>query len=105
MKANKKNMLALLLAAAMIAPTLVACGNGEGAETDPADTSAAPVETETERIYADDIADDVDFDGATVKFMWWAENEEFADEQNCEVVNDALFDRDMSVETRLNVNI
>ncbi len=105
MKANKKNLLALLLAAAMIAPALTACGNGEGAETDHADTSAAPVETETERIYADDIADDVDFDGATVKFMWWAENEEFADEQNGEVVNDAMFDRDMSVETRLNVNI
>ena len=104
MKTSQKSLLSLLFAALLLLPTLASCGGGT--ETTPdADTSAAPVETETERIYADDIADDLKFDGATVKFMWWEENEEYAEEQNGEVVNDALFDRNLSVETRLDVDI
>lgn len=104
MKNRYQNRLALLLAASIIAPVLYSCGSTE-TETTAQDTSTAPAETETQRLYADDIADDVDLDGATVKFMWWAENEEFAEEQNGEVVNDALYDRDMSVETRLNADV
>ena len=104
MKTNKKSLLSLLFAAVLLLSTLASCGGGTEAAAED-DTSAAPAETETERIYADDIADDVDLNGATVKFMWWAENDEFAEEQNGEVVNDALFDRDLSVESRLNVNI
>jgi len=104
MKTSRKNLLALLLAAILLVPSLASCGGAE-TETSGSENTPDTAETEPQRVYVDDIADDVDFDGATVKFMWWAENEEFAEEQNGEVVNDALFDRDLSVETRLNVDI
>ena len=101
-----KKLFALLLTSAMVAPTLASCG-GSSDTTDTiaaADTEAA-VETETERPYADDIGTDVKFDGQTVKFMWWAENQEFTEELSGEVVNDAKFERDLSVETRLDIDI
>ncbi len=101
-----KKLLVLLLASAMVAPALVSCGSsGDAADTTADNGTTEAVETETERPYADDIGADVKFDGQTVKFMWWAENEEFTEELSGEVVNDALFERDLSVETRLNVDI
>ncbi|MBE6615223.1 MAG: hypothetical protein E7631_07970 [Ruminococcaceae bacterium] len=105
MKHTPKTLTILLLIASMLTSMLAGCGGGE-TTGDPADTGEqAPVETETQRIYADDIADDVKFDGQSVKFMWWAENNEFSEELSGEVVNDAKFERDLSVETRLNIDI
>lgn len=105
MKHTPKTLTILLLIASMLTSMLAGCGGGE-TTGDPADTGEqAPAETETQRIYADDIADDVKFDGQSVKFMWWAENDEFAEELSGEVVNDAKFERDLSVETRLNIDI
>lgn len=90
----------------MLLGTLASCGGGTTADTTPTDgQSDSTMETETERLYVDDIGDDVKFNGDTVKFMWWAENEEFAEELTGEVVNDAMYQRDLSVESRLNVDI
>ncbi len=106
MKRFSKKCAVLLLIASMLTSLLAGCGGGETTGNDPeAAGEQTPVETETQRVYADDIADDVKFDGQSVKFMWWAENEEFAEEQNGEVVNDAMFDRELSVESRLDVDI
>ena len=105
MKKWYKNCIVFLLAASMAASFLTGCGStDETADTESA-ADTTPVETETQRIYADDIADDVNFNGESVKFMWWAENNEFSEELSGEVVNDAKFERDLSVETRLNVDI
>ena len=106
MKNTRKNLTVLLLIVSMLTSMLAGCGGGETTgETAEAAGEQTPVETETQRIYADDIGDDVKFDGQSVKFMWWAENDEFAEEITGEVVNDAKFERDLSVETRLNVDI
>ncbi|MBQ3176306.1 MAG: hypothetical protein IJB52_00635 [Clostridia bacterium] len=106
MKRFSKKCAVLLLIASMLTSLLAGCGGGETTGNDPeAAGEQTPVETETQRVYADDIADDVKFDGQSVKFMWWAENNEFAEEITGEVVNDAKFERDLSVETRLNIDI
>ncbi len=113
MKNKIKTIIALLLIASILLPTFVACSE-KAAGADDSDPSSSPsrgsgdvppAETEDKRIYADDIADDVKFSGQTVKFMWWAENREFAEEYTGEVVNDAAFERELSVETRLDVDI
>ena len=106
MKHFSKKCAILLLIASMLTSLLAGCGGGETTGNDPeAAGEQTSVEIETQRVYADDIADDVKFDGQSVKFMWWAENNEFAEEITGEVVNDAKFERDLSVETRLNVDI
>ena len=64
MKNSKNHWLVLLLTASLLAPSLFGCG---GAETDTAAGENAPAGeeiTETARIYVDDIADDVDMNGA-----------------------------------------
>ena len=113
MKHKIRTGIASLLVFSMLLPVLSSCGEKAAGKdgTDPASAQAQgsgdvlPAETEEKRVYADDIADDVKFGGQTVKFMWWAENHEFAEEYTGEVVNDAAFEREMSVEARLNVDI
>jgi len=105
MKSTQKKLTTMLLVISMLASMLAGCGGETEVDTTDAAGEQTPVETETQRVYADDIADDVKFDGQSVKFMWWAENNEFAEEITGEVVNDAKFERDLSVETRLNVDV
>lgn len=106
MKSIYQKTVLLCLIASMLLGTLASCGGGTTAETTPTDMQPdSTVETESERLYVDDIGDDVKFNGDTVKFMWWAENNEFAEELTGEVVNDAMYQRDLSVESRLNVDI
>lgn len=98
-----KKFVLLFLVAAMLTGTLASCG---GAVEETASTQTNdPVETEETRLYVDDIGDDVRFDGQSVKFMWWEEINEYAEELTGEVVNDAKYERDMSVESRLNIDI
>jgi len=101
MKLAQKATL-LLLIAAMLLPTLISCGDAEAQDTS---ANTTPVETETERPYVDDIGDDVRFDGQEVKIMTWLETVCYAEEQTGEVVNDSKYDRDISVEERLGVDI
>ena len=113
MKNSLKTVIASLLVFSMLLPLLASCGErtaengGEGGSSVPSqgNTDVQPAETEEKRIYADDIPDDAKFNGQSVKFMWWAENREFAEEYTGEVVNDAAYERELSVESRLNVDI
>ncbi len=102
----RNKWVTLLLVLSMLASGLVGCGGGEAETTaEAAGETVETVETEPVRMYLDDIGDDVKFAGEDVNIMTWLENTEYAEEITGEVVNDALYDRDLSVETRLNVNI
>ena len=93
--------ISLILAAA--AASLAGCGNtSDDVAPTTTDTEAAE-ETTSDRI--DSLPADLDFDGATVNILWWEENNEFSEELNGEVVNDALYERDINVESRLNVTL
>ncbi len=101
-----KKWVAFLLLVSLVTATMVGCGGGETTETEGvAGETVEAVETEPVRVFLDDIGDDVKFAGEDVNIMTWLENEEYAEEITGEVVNDAKYDRDLSVETRLNVNI
>ena len=93
--------LSLILAAA--AASLAGCGNTSD-DVAPTTTDAETAEeTTSDRI--DSLPADLDFGGATVNILWWEENNEFSEELNGEVVNDALYERDINVESRLNVTL
>ena len=113
MKNCLKIGIALLVVFSMLLPSLAACGENTagtaGADPSPSPSQGSaeevPAETGEKRIWADDVPDDAKFGGQTVKFMWWAENREFAEEYTGEVVNDAAYERELSTEARLNVDI
>ncbi len=95
--------LILLLTCLLVLPLLAACGKGgDTAVTNAATQTAA--ETEPARIYIDDIPDDLDLGGKTFKVLWY-NKDDYAEEETGEVVNDAMFARNLSVETRLNCKI
>ncbi len=106
-----KKHFSMVLVLAMLLASLASCG-GTSTET-VAETAAAtettPVETESETLYElDDLPADLRFGGATVTTFGWsgpAVAEFYADEQNGELVNDAIFDRNMMVEERLEVEL
>ena len=111
MKKNPRILAAILLAA-MLIPTMFACG-GDGGKK-PADTTAAettvPEETapthDANGFLLDDIPEDIDFDGTTVNILKWNhyESKDFnVEEENGEILNDALYNRNRTAEERLNV--
>ena len=63
-------------------------------------TTTEPAETR-----ATSIPSGLDLTGKEVKVLWWLEQNECTDEQNGEIVNDALYDRDRAVEERLGVTL
>ncbi|MBO7361462.1 MAG: extracellular solute-binding protein [Clostridia bacterium] len=103
---------AALLTAVILAlsAVLAACGEAGGK---PADT-AAPVSTGEDQTQAaetgvetvgDDIPADTDLREAEIRFLYWedAENREyFAENENGELVSDAIFTRNIRVTVRLN---
>lgn len=106
-----KRILALLLAALLTASSMTACGGGEGTgnTTDPAaeTTSAETVPEETE--ITDDLPADLKFTGESFVILsredlQW-ENEMCTDELTGDIVNDAIYNREIAVEDRLNVEI
>ena len=107
----KKRLLSLLLAAIMLAS--VACSDTTSDDPAAADASAsdAPaaeaVETEAETEFLpDNLPSDLDFGAASVHTFGWEEvaiTEFFTEELNGDVVNDAVFLRNQTVEERLNV--
>ena len=76
------------------------------------DTTSAPIETTTgtqtpAKTYPDDLPEDLNFGGKKVTFLYRAEisQEFYADSENGEVVNDAIYNSMRSVEDRLGVDI
>ena len=113
-----KRILSAILAALILSPAfLTGCSenNADSSETDAASPSAvenAAAEEETELTRAntpDDLPEDLNFEGATAtiaaRSKAWFTGEMFVEELNGEVVNDAVYDRDLDVEDRLNVTI
>lgn len=111
----KNRIFALLLCALMVASSLTACGDatdettdaGNGGDTT-ANTETTPEETEITRANTPDtLPDDLDFAGATLNVFYFGEETsaqyDGPAELTGDVVLDALHNRNVSVEERLNV--
>ena len=107
-----KRFVTLTLALLMLASAIAACGTKEEAK----ETTAAAVQS-TEAVTTEDpydangylkdaLPEDLDFKDETVTVLYWSdvENQEFdAEELTGEIVNDAIFQRNSNVESRLHV--
>lgn len=106
-------LTAALTAVLLLSASLSACGESAAAPTETgstaADTAAVPTETEAVPVYEpDDLPDTLDFGGTTAHIFGWegAANEEFyVEEADGDVVNDAIFERNRTVEERLNLEL
>ena len=103
---RRKKLFALLLAALLLS---TACGNAETAETDTTAADIAPVETEPVETEIPDGLPDMDLEGYNY-VMCINGNEErvaqtYVEEQNGEIINDAVFSKLITVEERFNVDI
>ena len=100
-----KKFLALLLTFATLVSLLVACAETEDVEQE---TSASG---ETEGVLQlDNIPADLKYDGEDIvvisrSMQGWTQDEVYVPELNSEPVNDAMFNRNIVVSDRLNVNI
>ncbi len=121
---NKK-ILAALLAALMLAPTFTACSEGGNSETEPAaentTTPSAEEETAAEEVVEEDsrtsISDDLpemDFEGQSFRVLTTEggaiygfdyTSEIIAEELNGDACNDAVYNRNLGIETRFDVSI
>ena len=113
----KFRLLALLLVLCLLVP-LAGCGEKQPAEkpagTNASDASAPDSEAqpeeaeETSPYLNDDLPEDLSFGGAAVNVFGWsgpAKPEFFVDEPNGDVVNDAIYSRNLTVEERLDVKL
>ncbi|MBE6615166.1 MAG: hypothetical protein E7631_07675, partial [Ruminococcaceae bacterium] len=106
-----RSTLCLLLTLLVLAPSMASCGNAENETT--ADTSAdnTAVQTETEPVdpWLDDLPDSMDLGGRTINILSRVEGEEMnefvVEEMTGDVINDAIFTRNLNLEARLNVKI
>ena len=101
---NFKKILAVLLALVMLVPLLAACGKESGSEIDP----DKPSQEETIGV----VPPEVDFGGEDFTILcresnsWGSwEDEIHADEQETEVVNQAVYNRNLAVSEALGVEI
>ena len=102
---NFKKFIVLLLCAAMLVPMLVACGDKKNDETDP-DEKIQYTEIETA------IPDDLMFTGEKFNILCREDNaygtylyEIVADENETELVNQAIYERNLAVEERFGLEI
>ncbi len=115
-----KRHLSLVMAVVMLLLTLVtavACadsGDDKPDDTTPsggvADTTPALGGEDTtpgDGLEADDLPDDLDFGQESIDFLAWNQGvtEYFAEEQNGDAVNDAIYYRNITVEERLGVKL
>ncbi len=113
-----KKTLALLLVLLMSAPTFLACSDAGTNEETAAETSSPTASEETvaeetvddsldaNGYLKDDLPDELDFQEQTVNVLYWSdvENQEFsAEEFTGEIVNDAIYQRNINVEEDLNI--
>lgn len=112
-----KRKLSLCLALLMLAMTFGACAGGDSGDTQtttaPAVETTVPQAAETtapvDEGPADPLPADLKFGGETVRFLArdrdWMDDEIAVDDINGEVVNDAIFKRNQTVEDRLGITI
>ena len=106
---KKIRIISLLLCIIMLVPLLFSCAKEETEET----VTAAPVDTTDGRFDAngylkDDLPDDLDFNGETLNVYTWTDQLK-ADwgtrEISSNVVEKALYEREVSVCERLNIKL
>ena len=125
-----KRFICILLAVMLLTATLLSCaqpGDDGNGETTPTDTTAAvggdvttPGGSETTAngsestvddnpVSLDPLPEDLRFDGTTIRIISqdrdWVSDEVTVDDQTGEPVNDAVYNRQMAVESRLGVKI
>lgn len=120
-----KKSIAFVLALLAIMTAFVGCANVDDTP-DPADTtvsdggtqgvkpdSSSPMDTtygnyDENGYIKDNIPDDESLEGETVTFLYWEDapnTEFFAEDQNGESINDAIYFRNMTIEERLKVKL
>lgn len=112
---NGKHSLILLLAALLVSTSFAACGQTENETTavTTADTTPAATETEEEtdsleaRKRIDDGLGEHDFGGEDYRMLYQERYAEFqyVEELTGDVLNDAVYNRNMNVEDRFNAKI
>ena len=108
LKCNRiKKLLALLLLLATLIPVMAACAEEGGSQTN---SDATGENESTQPTQLDNIPDDLKFNGEDVVILsramqGWTWDEVAVPELNTEPVNDAIFNRNLLVGDRLNVNI
>lgn len=107
----KIKILALLLLICILIPSIVACkkdGTADGETTDEVDDSVSESETKDKYDVQDNLGD-VDLGGKEVTIATtadsWFKGELTVEKFNGEIVNDAVYKRNMFVENRLNMKI
>ncbi|MBQ4592457.1 MAG: hypothetical protein IJB20_10520 [Clostridia bacterium] len=112
-----KKILAILLAALMLVPTLASCSeqtSGEDAGTSASTPTADAEEAETEETEAPDPFADVDFDGREFRFYTSVDETDATNadkfirglgETNGEIVNDAVYARNLFVSELLGITL
>ena len=97
----KKRIFILLLTAMLTTPFLTACGGGETETT--AQTTAAETEAETEFRYTADYLPDVTYDGYAYRIHAFEENPAHVDEPSGDIVDDAIYQRNMLIEEQYDI--
>jgi len=102
-----KRKISLTMALILLLTSITSCGST--VEETAAETETQIVETESETLFQpDNLPADLDFAGKEIHTFGWEEIaliEFFAEEMNGDVVNDAIFQRNQTVEERLNVHL
>lgn len=103
---NIKTFIVLFLCAAMLVPMLVSCGNGQSTPTNSTPPEVNPDETPTSVPY------DLKFEGETFTILCREDNaygkylyEIMADENETELVNQAVYERNLKVEERFGIDL
>ena len=110
---NSHRTSAAIMAMLLLAASLTACGDTAGTptetQTETAETAAVTEPVPVEPVYEpDDLPEDLDFGGATSHIFGWegaANIEFFVEEADGDVVNDAIYARNRTVEERLNLTL
>lgn len=99
---KKRQYLSMLLLTAILASCGEAVPAADTTASDAPGTTAAPVETEL----APDLPD-LDLKGETITILYRdaMKNEFWTEEQNGEIVNDAVYDKNVAVEDRFNCKL
>lgn len=104
-----KQQTAWLLLVAMLAGMMVACGSTETTAETEQTTDTAPITETEETLYElDDLPADLYYDGTTITTLGrdgMTAVEFFTEELNGELVNDAIYHRNLNVEERLGVKL
>lgn len=100
-----KKLFALLLIFATVISVLVACAEGNSGQTDQTGNQDA-----ADTAILDNVPDELDYGGEDVVIIsralqGWTWDEVAVPELNSEPINDAVFNRNLTVYDRLNVNI